>query len=308
MKKILVLGANGFLGSHFCKILKKKNYKIYPLVRYSSDLSRFKILNKNKNYKILKYKSIKDVQRIRKIINKYKINFIINFAAHGVLFKKTAKKFKIFNEINYLSVKKLLKNCSKTNLERYIHIGTISEFGKQENKIYEGLKENAFDNYSLSKLNLTHYLKNEHDKDILPYTLLRLFPVYGPLENKNKLFPYLIYNLKKKHTVKLTSGRQIRNYTYVDDMSHGIIKCIESKKTINQSLILGNNKCDSLKNIVNDVVDLMRRDKDLIIWNNISRKDESINYIPNLKKTFNMIQWKSKTSLKSGLKKMLQYL
>lgn len=307
MKNILVLGANGFLGSHFCKILKKKNYRIYPLVRYSSDLNRFKKLNKNKNYKILKYRNIKDVERIRKIIYKYKINFIINFAAHGVLFKKTAKKFKIFNEINYLSVKKLLKHCTKTNLERYIHIGTISEFGKQKNKIYEGLKENAFDNYSLSKLNLTHYLKNEHDKELLPYTLLRLFPVYGPLENKNKLFPYLIYNLKKKKPVKLTSGKQIRNYTYVDDMSHGIIKCLESKKTINQSLILGNNKCDSLKNIVNDVVNIMRRDKNLIIWNNISRKDESINYIPNLKKTFNMIQWKTKTSLKSGLKKMLQY-
>ena len=106
-----------------------------------------------------------------------------------------------------------------------------------------------------------------------------------------------------------------RNFKYVFDKLHKI-KNIKILKNINKrflssnyclSLILGNNKCDSLKNIVNDVVNLMRRDKNLIIWNNISRKDESINYIPNLKKTFNMIQWETKTSLKSGLKKMLQY-
>ena len=307
MKKVLVLGANGFLGSHFCKIFNQKNYKIFPLVRYTSDLNRFKQLNKNKKYEILQYKNLKDTKRIIAIINKYKINFLINFAAHGVLFKKTQKKFKIFNEVNYLSVKKLLKYCTKTNLERYIHIGTISEFGKQKDKIYEGLKENAFDNYSLSKLNLTCYLKNEHNKNLLPYTLLRLFPVYGPLENKNMLFPYLINNLKKKKIVKLTSGKQIRNYTYVDDVSHGIIKCIKNKKTINQSLILGNTKCDSLKNIVYEIVKLMHRNRNLIMWNNISRKDENINYIPNLKKTFDIIQWKSNTTLKSGLKKMLKY-
>ena len=45
MKNILVLGANGFLGSHFCKILNKRNYKIFPVVRYSSNLKRFRKLN-----------------------------------------------------------------------------------------------------------------------------------------------------------------------------------------------------------------------------------------------------------------------
>ena len=68
MKNILVLGANGFLGSHFCKIISKKKYRIYPLVRYSSNLYRFKELNKNKNYKILKYTGIKDTKKIIKII------------------------------------------------------------------------------------------------------------------------------------------------------------------------------------------------------------------------------------------------
>ncbi len=307
MKNILVLGANGFLGSHFCKKLSKKKYKIYPVVRYTSNLDRFVSLNNFKKINILKYKDISETNKIIKFIKNYNIKIIINFAAHGVLFKKKQKSFKTFNKTNFLDVKKLIKECAGLNIERYVHIGTISEFGKQKNKIYEGLKEKAYDNYSLSKLNFTHYLKFNHNKKEVPYTLLRLFPVYGPLENNKKLFPYIIKSLSKNSEVNLTSGNQIRNYTYVDDMNIAIIKCLETKKTINKSLIIGNEKSYTLKKIVNKILEVMNKEKSLIKWNNIKRKDQNINFIPLLKKTKNLIKWKSKISLEVGIKKMLKF-
>ncbi len=308
MKNILVLGANGFLGSHFCKILNKRNYKIFPVVRYSSNLKRFRKLNKKGKITILKYKDISDTHRIIKFIKKYNINILINFAAHGVLFRKDAKDFKIFNKVNYLDVKNLIQNCLELKLEKYVHIGTISEFGKQKGKIYDGLKENAFDKYSLSKLNFTNFLKFHHNKSKLPFILLRLFPIYGPLENKKKLFPYIIHNIKKNLKVKLTSGKQIRNYTYVDDINLAIIKCIESKKILNKSLILGNEKSETLKNIVYKIVNTLKKKKKLIIWNNIKRKDENIDYVPDLKKTKKLLKWKPTISLEVGVKKMEKYL
>ena len=256
MKNILVLGANGFLGSHFCKILNKRNYKIFPVVRYSSNLKRFRKLNKKGKITILKYKDISDTHRIIKFIKKYNINILINFAAHGVLFRKDAKDFKIFNKVNYLDVKNLIQNCLELKLEKYVHIGTISEFGKQKGKIYDGLKENAFDKYSLSKLNFTNFLKF-HIIKVSFFHFIKIISYIWPIRNK-KTFPYIIHNIKNLK-VKLTSGKQIRNYTYVDDINLAIIKCIESKKILNKSLILGNEKSETLKNIVYKIVNTLKK-------------------------------------------------
>ena len=136
MKKILVLGANGFLGSHFCKIINKNIYNIFPMARYGSNTDRFRTLN---NLKLIRYNGLEDLKKIIFIIKKNKINIIVNFAAHGVQFDKKNTNYIPFNKANYFDVKNLLKSCSSENIERYIHIGTVSEFGKQKIAINDKL-------------------------------------------------------------------------------------------------------------------------------------------------------------------------
>ena len=160
----------------------------------------------------------------------------------------------------------------------------------------------------MSKLKITNYIKNKHDNKKLPFTILRLFPTYGPLENDRKIFPYLIKNLKREKIVEVTSGKQIRNYTYVDDMVKGIIKSIESKKTINKSLILANKKSYTLKKIILKIAKIMNVKKNLIKWEKFKRNDESLNFMPNLNETNKLINWHPKTSLESGIKKMLKFI
>jgi len=115
MKNILVLGANGFLGSHFCKILNKRNYKIFPVVRYSSNLKRFRKLNKKGNITILKYKDISDTHRIIKFINKYQ-NEVKSMVFNGLI--DTSKNH---NNNVKLAIKNYLKN-KFPNSKVYINI------------------------------------------------------------------------------------------------------------------------------------------------------------------------------------------
>ena len=63
-----------------------------------------------------------------------------------------------------------------------------------------------------------------------------------------------------------------------------------------------------MNNIVYKIVNNLKKKKKLIIWNNIKRKDENIDYVPDLKKTKKLLKWKPTISLEVGVKKMEKYL
>jgi nucleoside-diphosphate-sugar epimerase len=228
MKKILVLGASGFIGSHFCKIAKK-SYDVIPLIRNRiKSKNSFLKLNPDLKKKVVVYKGIDDLNVIKKILKK-KISFIINFSAYGVLFKSDNNLFK-FYKINFFGVLKLVELLKSFKIERYVHIGTISELQISKKNPSYFINNYSKNHYSLSKLFASIYIENIVDKIKVPFNIVTLFPVFGPYENEKKLIPYVIKNLKRKKEVYLTSGKQKRYYAYVDDVAQKLIRIISKKK------------------------------------------------------------------------------
>jgi len=302
MKKILVLGASSFIGAHFCKTAKKK-YDIIPLIRNKKKSKNYFLkLNPDLKKKIVIYKGINDLKVIKKILNN-QINFVINFSAYGVLFKSGNNILNFYN-INFLSVIKLVELFKFCKIERYVHIGTVSELQLSKKNPSYFINNYSKNHYALSKLFASIYIENIVDKIKIPVNIVTLFPVFGPYENKYKLIPYVIKNLKMKKEVYLTSGKQKRYYAYVDDVVERLIVIISKKNNKNKNFfILGDNFL-SIKKFILKICKILKLNTKLLKWNSISRPDENINYPKIIKNYKNINIIKIKKNINDSIHKL----
>ena len=105
VKNILITGGAGYIGSHVTEILLKKNKKVFLIDNLSTGHRKL-INSKAKFFKI----DINDKQRVRKIIEKYKIDSIIHLAANLIIGEGQRKPKKYYKN-NVLGTEKLLDAC-----------------------------------------------------------------------------------------------------------------------------------------------------------------------------------------------------
>ena len=233
MKKILVLGSEGFLGSVLVPyLLKDKNIRIIGIDECFFGKNNKK--NKNfkfykKNYKDLKREFFKQFDFIIDLIN------ISNDPASELNKKFTnltnySNKVKLYNKI------KNLKNISK-----YIYMSSCSVYGNNSNLITEKSVPKPISLYSKLCLKYENYLKNQKK---IPYTILRLGTLYGWSPRMrydiaiNKIIRDTIF-LKK---IEILGGTQLRFFCYNIFACEIIYKIVYNKKSnyLNKIFNIGN--------------------------------------------------------------------
>ena len=199
MKKVIVTGGLGFIGSNLIKLLLEKKYFVLNIdkVSYSSNLYNTKEFAYNKNYKFVKLDICN--KKFFSILKKYKPSGIFNLAAETHVDRSIDSPFdfvksNILGTFNLLECfKKFYKTYSKTKL---IHISTDEVFG-------DVLKGRSSEDYQYKPS--SPYAASKASSDHLVYSYVRTFKIpavitncsnnYGPHQHPEKLIPKLIYNI-----------------------------------------------------------------------------------------------------------------
>ncbi len=240
MKKILILGSEGFLGSVLVPYLQKKNNlkitgvdKCY-FGKNNSNSSKFKLYKKD--YSLLNKNFFKDFDIIVDLVN------ISNDPA-----SELNKKFTY--QTNYLNKIKLYNKIKKSkNLSRYIYMSSCSVYGNNKNLITENSKPKPISLYSKLCLKYEQYLKN---KNSVSYTIMRLGTLYGWSKRMrydiaiNKILRDMIF-LKK---IEILGGTQLRFFCH-NKFACKIIEQIifSNKKNINNKVLnIGNFNTNIIK-------------------------------------------------------------
>lgn len=224
MKKILITGGLGFIGTNLILTLLKKNYQIINLDKVSKQ-SNNKLLNlKNKKYIFKKIDLSKSSNNIKKIFFKYKPNYIINLASETHVDRSITSPEKILNNntkliINLLSALLCFVSKFKT---KFIHIGTDEIYGDlpicSKNFFDENSKYNPNNPYSASKAFQNHIIKAYGNTYDLNYLILNPSNNFGPYQHSEKLIPRSLKLIKLGKPVEIYGdGKNIRNWIYVNE-------------------------------------------------------------------------------------------
>ena len=316
MKKVIVTGGLGFIGSNLIKILLKKKYFVINIdkVTYSSNFYNVKKFSKNKNYKFFKA-DINNEKRILQIFKKYKPNCIFNLAAETHV-DRSIDGPESFIKSNILGVFNLLqafkKYIEKNKKSLLIHISTDEVYGD----VLTG-RSKEDDPYKPS----SPYAASKASSDHLVYSYIRTFKIpaiitncsnnYGPRQHPEKLIPKLIYNVfNNKNLPIYGKGLNSREWIYVDDHCKALVKIFEKGKignfyNIGSNLNLNNIKISKL--LISIAKTKFNVGRNVKIKYVKDRPGHDTRYALNSNKLIKNLKWKPKTNIINGLKKTFDW-
>ena len=309
MKKIIVTGGLGFIGSNLIDLLIKKNFFIINVdkVTYSSNFYNHKSFKSSKKYKFIKC-DIKD-KKFKKIIFKYKPNCIFNLAAETHV-DRSIDDPENFIQSNIVGVYNLLeyfKKYSKKYKSKLIHISTDEVYGDiLKGRTKENYPYHPSSPYAASKAASDHLVSSYIRTYNIPAIITNCSNNYGPRQHPEKLIPKLIYNIINNKPLPIYGkGTNSREWIYVKDHCEALIKIYQRGK-IGNFYNIGSNKnlnnlqvCKNLLDVSKRIINLGNKVKINFIKD---RPGHDIRYALNSNKIKKELKWNSKTSFKEGIK------
>jgi len=309
MKKIIVTGGLGFIGSNLIELLLKKNYFVINIdkVTYSSNLYNVKEFKNKKNYKFIKC-NIKD-KKFKKLLFQHKPSCIFNLAAETHV-DRSIDNPENFIQSNIVGVYNLLesfKEFSKKFRSKLIHISTDEVYGD----ILKGRSSEKHpyipsSPYAASKAASDHLVRSYVRTYKVPAIVTNCSNNYGPKQHPEKLIPKLIYNILNNKPLPIYGkGANSREWIYVKDHCEALFKVFQ-KGVVGQFYNIGSNKnlnnlevCRKLLNISKKTKKLGKNVKILFVKD---RPGHDFRYALNSNKIKKKLNWYPKTSFEKGIK------
>ena len=313
MKKFIVTGGLGFIGSNLIKYLLDLGYYVVNLdkITYASNFYNIKEFKNNKFYKFIKV-DISNKKKLSQIIKKYKPNCIFNLAAETHV-DRSIDQSDDFIQSNIKGVHTILEILLKNRKIKLIHISTDEVFGnvKKNLRTSEYTPYKPLNPYAATKAASDHLINSYVNTYNLKAIITNCCNNYGPRQNPEKFIPKIISCiLNKKKIPVYGKGINSREWIYVEDHCKALHR-VYLKGRIGETYNIGSNlnirNIDLVKKII-----LMSKKKNLFdkkskILFVKDRPGHDLRYALNSNKIRSKLKWSNSVNIKDGLLKTFDW-
>lgn len=308
MKKILVTGAAGFIGSHLVEAALKDNYKITALVKYNSKNNWGWLENiQHKNLSVITG-DINNSDFINKIIKGHYA--VIHLAALiGIPYSYIAVEN--YYDTNVKGTINILNACKNNKVKRILLTSTSEVYGTA---MYVPIDEKhplqAQSPYSASKIAADHIGEAFHKSFNLPITIVRPFNAYGPRQSLRAVIPtMIIQSLSNSKILEVGNLTPTRDYNYVEDVCEAFLEILKINKTIGKTLNISTGKEISIGQVAKKIIKFSNKKiKIKTIKKRQRPKNSEVNrLLGNNKKIKILTKWRPKTDFNQGLRKTFEW-
>jgi len=304
MKKILVTGAAGFLGSHLCEKLQKSKYHVIGIDNMiGGDLD-----NLPSNIEFHKMDCC-DFDKLNKLLKGIEIVYHCAATAHEGL--------SVFSPVeitknNYLATVSVLSASINNKIKRIIYCSSMARYGNQKIPFTEDMKPMPVDPYGISKVAGEEVLKNLCDLNKIEWVIAVPHNIIGPKQKYDDPFRNVVSIminriLQNKKPIIYGDGEQKRCFSYIDDCIYCLLKLIDSKSVVGQIINIGPDE------------EFVTINKIAEICANITGANLEPEYYPDrprevkhatcsANKARKLLNYKTTTDLYTGIKKTYEYI
>ncbi|MBS0000621.1 MAG: dTDP-glucose 4,6-dehydratase, partial [Cyclobacteriaceae bacterium] len=322
MKKLLITGGAGFIGSHVVRrfVTSYPDTQVVNLdnLTYAGNLENLKDIEGLENYSFMKG-DITDVKFIDSLFEKESFDGVLHLAAESHVDRSIVDPMAFINT-NILGTVNLLnaarKNWRNFAGKKFYHISTDEVYGSLDDKGYftETTSYDPQSPYSASKASSDHFVRAYYNTYKIPVIISNCSNNYGPNQFPEKLIPLCINNIKNNKTVPVYGkGENIRDWLYVEDHAEAI-DLIYHRGSIGETYNIGGN--NEWKNI--DLIKLLCRimDKKLarpeqtsekLIAYVTDRAGHDLRYAIDATKIKNELGWQPSLTFEEGLEKTVDW-
>lgn len=302
-KRVLVTGGTGFLGSHLVKALVGLGAHVAVFLRPSSGRDRIKDCVP---HVALVQGNFHDRADVRRAVAQVRPQIVMHLAAVGVNPKESETAAIV--QTNVLGLTHLLDALADSPLERFINTGSCFEYGNQTTPLTEQHPLDPLNAYAASKIAAWHLCHLRHRQEGLPVVTLRPFTFFGPDEPPWRLIPSTILAILQERDIRITSGTQTRDYTYVEDMVAAYLRAAVTPGIVGETFNIGSGQDAAVQDIVARIRDLMHSRVPIHLGAVEGRKAEAWRLCCDASKAHALLGWQPKVSFEDGLRRTIAQL
>ena len=233
MKKVLVTGGAGFIGSNFINYILsgRDDFSVVNLdcLTYAGNLENLTGIENSKNYVFMKG-DITNRELVHYLFQKFEFDYVINFAAESHV-DRSILGSEIFFRTNVIGTNILLEVSKNFGIKKFLQVSTDEVYGSlgPEGKFTEETPLSPNSPYSSSKASADLMALAFHHTYGLPVVITRCSNNYGPYQFPEKLIPLMIINaLNNKKLPVYGDGQNIRDWIYVLDHNKAVESVLEN--------------------------------------------------------------------------------
>ena len=293
---ILITGAGGFVGAHLYKALVEARGDVFGTTRMA-DSWRLNTLGLSDSLQI----DLTNKGQFVALLNQIQPRTIFNLAAYGAYSHQNLVD--LTYEVNIGVVETLSEWCVK-NGSILIQTGSSSEYGTNCVAPLETSIAEPNSRYAVSKLAATNLLAHLFKREGLVSAVVRLYSVYGPLEDPTRLVPTLVRSGLNGKLPEFASQGVTRDFVYIDDAVDALIKVGAhlSEHRHYEVFNVATGVATSMTEVANVTKSLFKIDQNPVFVSNFRSWDLN-NWFGNAEKIQSVVGWKCSTTFEVGLKK-----
>lgn len=314
-KKILITGADGFIGSHLTEYLIRSGYSVKAFVLYNSfnswgwlDHSPSEIKD---NLDVFAG-DIRDPYGVKQAMRDCDV--VLNLAAL-IAIPYSYHSPDTYIDTNIKGTLNIVQAAKELGLEKVIHTSTSEVYGTA--KFVPITEEHPLQGqspYSASKIGADQIAMSFYTSFGTPVSIIRPFNTYGPRQSARAVIPTIITQLANgQRKIKLGSVHPTRDFNFYKDTIHGFLKIAEADEAIGKVINIGSNYEISIKDTVQLIADVMNVDVEIEcdeqrlrpelseverLWADNTKAKQLLNWVP---------QYAGVDGFKNGLKETIEW-
>lgn len=259
MKRALVTGADGFIGSHLVELLVREGYSVRALSLYNSfnywgwleDISCLKEVE-------VVTGDIRDAHFCKKISKD--IDVVFHLAAL-IAIPYSYQAPDIYIQTNITGTSNMCLAALENGVKRFVHTSTSEVYGTaQYVPIDEDHPLQPQSPYSASKIGADSISMSYHNSFSLPLTIARPFNTYGPRQSARAVIPTIISQVvSEQQTIKIGDLRPTRDFNFVEDTALGLMLLGQSAASIGKTVNIGSNTEISIGDLIKLIAKLTKK-------------------------------------------------